>query len=185
MVDHLRRAGLRGLTALEVGGGVGAIQIELLKAGAGRTTNIELSPGYEEEASALLRQHGLENRVERRLTDFAADDSVEQADLVVMHRVVCCYPDPDRLVGAAAARARRWLVFSYPPDNLVSRAVMPLLNLWCVIRRVDFRAYIHPRRLLLDVARRDGLELVVDRRSGLWRYAALERRYDQESRRWG
>lgn len=185
MVDHLRSVGLRGLTALEVGGGVGAIQIELLKAEAEHTTNIELSSGYEHEAAALLHEHDLEGRVTRRLTDFAADDAVEPVDVVVMHRVVCCYPDPERLVGAAAAHARRWLVFSYPPDNFVSRAVMPLLNLWCVVRRVDFRAYIHPRRLLLDVARRNGLELIIDRRSGLWRYAALERGYDQESRRWG
>src|SRR3954463_12468063 len=45
----LEQRGLEGFTVLEVGGGVGEIQIELLERGAARTVNLELSPGYDEE----------------------------------------------------------------------------------------------------------------------------------------
>ena len=41
-------------TVLEVGGGVGAIQLELLRAGAAGTTNVELSAAYEPYAAELL-----------------------------------------------------------------------------------------------------------------------------------
>jgi hypothetical protein len=44
---------------------------------------------------------------------------------MVLHRVVCCYPDyPDyaRMLSAAANHARRALVFSYPSRNPRSRA---------------------------------------------------------------
>jgi len=40
IVDFLKEQGVEGRTVLEVGGGVGAIQIELLKAGAARAVGI-------------------------------------------------------------------------------------------------------------------------------------------------
>ena len=122
MVEFLELRGIEGATVLEIGGGVGEIQIELLKRGAARSVNLELSSAYDEEATRLLREAALEDRAERRLHDIAVEpDGVESADIVVLHRVVCCYPDYERLLGAAAQRAGRLLVFSYPPRNAVSR----------------------------------------------------------------
>ena len=43
--------------------------------------------------------------------------------VVVLRRVVCCYPDYERLLSAAASHARRLLVFSHPP-NVLTRAVL-------------------------------------------------------------
>jgi predicted nicotinamide N-methyase len=54
IVDYLKKQGVEGRTVLEIGGGIGAIQIELLKAGAAHATSIELTPTYEEAASELL-----------------------------------------------------------------------------------------------------------------------------------
>ena len=59
MVAFLEERGVEGATVLEVGGGVGEIQIELLERGASHATNLELSPGYDEEATRLLQEHGL------------------------------------------------------------------------------------------------------------------------------
>src|SRR6266536_3060269 len=73
MVEFLEQHGIEGATVLEVGGGVGEIQIELLKRGAARAVNLELSPAYEEEATSLLRAAGLQERAERRLHDIAVD----------------------------------------------------------------------------------------------------------------
>ena len=53
--SFLSRHPLEGSTVLEVGGGIGAIQLELLKAGAGRTVSVELSAEYEHVASELPR----------------------------------------------------------------------------------------------------------------------------------
>jgi hypothetical protein len=60
MVGFLQRAGTEGATVHEVGGGVGEILIELLKRGAERSVNLELSPAYEPEAERLLAEAGLE-----------------------------------------------------------------------------------------------------------------------------
>jgi predicted RNA methylase len=113
MVEFLRQLGIEGASVLEVGGG-GELQIELLQAGAARAQNLELSPAYQQEAHRLAGQAGLQGRIDWRVHDLAADPgAVAPADLVVLHRVVCCYPDYERLLAAAADHARRALVFSY------------------------------------------------------------------------
>ena len=70
MVAFLRDRGIEGASVLEIGGGVGAIQLELLEAGAERATNLELSPEYEDAARELVHERGLDDRVERRLGDL-------------------------------------------------------------------------------------------------------------------
>jgi 2-polyprenyl-3-methyl-5-hydroxy-6-metoxy-1,4-benzoquinol methylase len=174
IVHAVRGQGLEGAAVLEPGGGIGAIQIELLKAGAARSTVVELSPAYEEVAAELAREAGVAERVERHVGDFAADGT-EPADVVVLHRVVCCYPDYERLLTAAAAKSRRTLVYTYPSRNIVSRAAMTLLNLWPRLKRSEFRAFVHPPSAMEAIARRHGFEPYARRRGGIWRGIALAR----------
>src|SRR6266511_1361182 len=176
MVEFLELRGIEGATVLEVGGGVGEIQIELLKRGAAHALNLELSPAYEEEATSLLRAAGLEERVERRLYDIAVDpEGVEAAHVVVLHRVVCCYPDYERLLGAAAEHARRLLVFSYPPRNGVSRLLVGAENLLFKLRRMEFRTFAHPPERMLAVVEERGLRRAYTHRQVIWQIAGFER----------
>jgi magnesium-protoporphyrin O-methyltransferase len=174
MVDYLRERGIEGATVLEIGGGVGEIQIELLKAGAARATNLELSPAYDGEAHALARENGVDDRAERRIHDIA-EAPVEPADVVVLHRVVCCYPDYERLLGAAADHARRLLVFSYPPRNIASRTFMTIANGVQALLRRDFRSFTHPPAAMLAVPKRKGMEQTFAHHGFVWQVAGLER----------
>ena len=176
MVEFLADQGIEGASVLEVGGGVGEIQIELLKRGAERSVNLELSSAYDGAAGRLLREAGFEDRVERRLHDIAADpDSVEPVDVVVLHRVVCCYPDYERLLGAAAAHARRALVFSYPPRNALSRLVVAVENLGFRFMRREFRAFAHPPSAMLEVLRDRGLAPAFVHKGFAWQVTGLAR----------
>jgi magnesium-protoporphyrin O-methyltransferase len=176
MVELLAARGIGGATVLEVGGGVGEVQIELLKRGAASTVNLELSPGYEREAQALLAEAGLADRVERRRHDIAvAPDDVEPADVVVLHRVVCCYPDYERLLGAAAARARRVLVFSHPPYSRISRTLVAAQNLIFAALRREFRVFVHPPDAMVAVVRREGLDTDFTHTGRIWEVKGLAR----------
>jgi hypothetical protein len=176
MVAFLEQHGIDGLTVLEVGGGVGEVQVELLKRGAARAVNLELSPAWDDEAIRLLREAGLESRAERRLHDIAADpDGVEPADVVVLHRVVCCYPDYERLLAAAGAHARRLLVFSYPPRNRISRLLLAVQNLVFRLRRMEFRTFAHPPRKMREVVEKSGLRQAYAHHPVLWQIAGFER----------
>jgi 2-polyprenyl-3-methyl-5-hydroxy-6-metoxy-1,4-benzoquinol methylase len=168
---------VEGATVLDVGGGIGAIELELLAAGAERATNVELSGGYEEAASALLTERRLSDRVDRRVADFVSEgDAVEPHDVVVLHRVVCCYPDVEALMGAAAEHARKRLVLTYPQEHLLMRLGLRVINLWLLVSGCGFRTYVHPVARILGAAEADGLRLVRRERQGfLWESAALVR----------
>jgi magnesium-protoporphyrin O-methyltransferase len=172
LVELAGRGGLQGATVLEVGAGVGDLSIELLRAGAASAVNVELSGEYEEEASALLREAGLDGRVERRLGDFVEEASrLAPADVVVLNRVVCCYPDGPRLLELASALARRAVVLSFPRETAVNRLTFGAINVSLRVRRCALRVYVHPMRSLL----RD-TELRVDEgpKAGLmWQTALL------------
>jgi magnesium-protoporphyrin O-methyltransferase len=164
-----------GETVLEVGGGVGAIELDLLAAGADRATNVELSGEYEKEAEKLLVERGLSERVDRRVADFVTEH-VEPHDVVVMHRVVCCYPDVDRLVGVAAASTRRRLLLTYPRERPWTRAGIAAINFFMRISGSDFRAFVHPVAQMKSAAQREGLALQSREQPGLiWENAAYER----------
>ena len=160
---------------LEVGGGVGAIELDLLAAGAQSATNVELSGEYEEEAEKLLAERGLTERVDRRVGDFVAEP-VDPHDVVVMHRVVCCYPDVDRLVGVAAASTRRRMLLTYPRERPWTRAGIGAINFFMRISGSDFRAFVHPVARMKAAAQREGLTLASREQPGLiWENAAYER----------
>ena len=176
IVEFLHTRGLDGATVLEIGGGVGELQLELLKRGAHRTVNLELSPNYDDEALRLARDAGVQDRIDRRLHDIAADPAaVEPADIVILHRVVCCYPDHERLLGAAADHARHALVFSHPPRNPISRTIIAAQNLGLRLRRSEFRTFAHPPQAMLAVLQDHGLQHTFTHRGLPWHVAGLQR----------
>jgi predicted TPR repeat methyltransferase len=170
----VRDQGVPG-TVLEAGGGIGALGIELVEAGADRATNVELSPEYEAAAAELARERRVEDRVERRIGDFVTEHDVEPADAVVMNRVVCCYPNYEALVGTAADRARHRLVFSFPRENVIVRAAFGVMNLWLRLSGSDFRGFVHPVRAMLEVAEAHGLRPIAQHRGLFWQLVALQR----------
>jgi 16S rRNA G966 N2-methylase RsmD len=183
MVRLVEEHGVQGATILEIGGGVGEIALELLKRGATRATSLELSTGYEPEAERLLAEAGMTGRVERRIVDIAATpDDVPPADVVVLNRVVCCYPDYAKLLGSVAAHARRQVVFSHPPRNLVSRTVVAAQNLVLRVVGSDFRVFVHPPTAMLDVLSDGGLSAVRTERAWVWQVETALRPYPDSSR---
>jgi magnesium-protoporphyrin O-methyltransferase len=136
---------------------------------------VDRSESYDQEATRLARDAGLEARIHRRLGDFSSSE-LQSADIVVMHRVVCCYPDYERLLGAACDRARRLLAFTYPPPHLGVRLFVSMANLWMRLRRNPFRMFAHPAAALREAVQRRGFELVAERQRGLWKGMAFVRR---------
>lgn len=176
IVDFAASQGIAGATVLEIGGGVGQLQVELLRRGASHVTNLEISQNYEPEAARLLGQAAMTDRVTRRLLDIAqAPDEVEPADVVVLHRVVCCYPDYTRLLSVAAGHARKTLVFSHPAVNVVNRLQFGAENVYRQLRRNDFRAYIHPPEGMIRAAESTGLAVRYRRHAHDWDVVGLTR----------
>lgn len=176
IVELVRRSIPPGYSLLEVGGGIGEIQLELLRDGAARVVNVELATQWEKSALELLRERGLGERVERRLGDFVREgDDIPAADVVVMNRVVCCYPDAEALVGAAADHARRLLVMTLPVDRWWIRFGFAVPNVLLSFRGSTFRALVHPTHAVRSTAERHGLRLAQHDRGIIWQLLAFGR----------
>jgi magnesium-protoporphyrin O-methyltransferase len=176
IVDLVKKSGVEGKTLLEVGGGVGAIEIELLKAGMAQAVNVELTPTYEGAAGKLLGEAGLGDRVERRIMDFAeAGTEVGTADVVVLNRVICCYPDMPKLAGAAAEHARGMLVMSFPNNRWWSELGLSFGNFAFGLFRIQFRVFLHAPDAILAEVERHGFKTTFNERGLLWQVAAFER----------
>jgi 2-polyprenyl-3-methyl-5-hydroxy-6-metoxy-1,4-benzoquinol methylase len=178
LVDYLadRQGGFTGATVLDIGGGVGEIGLELIRRGAASVTTVELSPAYDAEARRLATEAGAAEKVRRVIADIAATpDAVETADLVVLHRVVCCYPDYERLLGAAADRCRDRLAFSHPPRNPVSRAFTTTINAMFALIGRQYRSFAHRPEAMLRVLNDHGLRTELTHRGRVWQVAGLAR----------
>ena len=118
----------------------------------------------------------MSDRVERRVMDFAeAGADVEAADIVVMNRVICCYPDMPKLAGAAADRARGMLVMSFPNRRWWTRLGLTLANFGFRVIRLQFRVFLHPPALILATVERRGFTTRLNQPGLIWQVVALDR----------
>ncbi|MGD2060047.1 MAG: SAM-dependent methyltransferase [Acidimicrobiia bacterium] len=177
MVEYITGRGVAGRSILEIGGGVGDLQVELLKAGAANAVNVELSAGYEEAAAELMHSEGMTGRSRREIGDFVArQDLVESADIVVLNRVVCCYPWMDQMMTAAVSKTGWLLGIAVPRDRAMSRVFVGVGNWLNRVRSCGFQAFVHPIGDMERLAERGGLEIVYRDRDLFWEAMVFESR---------
>jgi magnesium-protoporphyrin O-methyltransferase len=176
MVAAASADGLHGARVLEIGGGIGALQAELLLAGAANGEVVELVDAFEPYARALAQEIGLVERTSFRVADVLDDPgAVEPADVVLMNRVVCCSPDGVALTGEASRLTRRTLVLSFPRDHVWIRAAARVTNAGFRLLGRSFRLFVHPREALVAAAEAEGMRLADSGHGALWEFAALQR----------
>lgn len=176
MVASALESGVAGARVVEIGGGIGCIQAELLHAGAREGEIVELVPAYQPYADELAREQGLAERTSFRVVDVLEQpDAVEPADIVVLNRVVCCSPDGVALTAAAGRLARRTLVLSFPRDVFWARAGIRMLNAGFWLTRNPFRVFVHRPAALFSAAETAGVYAGDGGRGAFWQWAALRR----------
>lgn len=176
IADWATEQGLDGCAVLEVGGGVGALQTELLRRGAAAGVVVDVVPAFEPFARELACDAGVAERSSWVLADLAEEpDAVDAADLVALRRVVCCSPYGPALLGAASRLTRRALFASYPRYTRPARVAARLQNVIFAMLRREFRVFVH-RPADLDAAAADrGLVRAQTHRGLVWETAAYTR----------
>lgn len=167
---------LAGTRVLEIGGGVGAIQADLLRSGAATGEVIELVPAYRRFAQRLAEAWGTAGRTAWRVHDLLADpQAVAPADLVIMNRVVCCSAEGVELAAAAARLTRRALALSYPRSTRFTRfAAAAQRTVYRWLGRT-YRAFAWPEEVLASAVCREGLRVAAEGGGSVWRYMVLVR----------
>jgi SAM-dependent methyltransferase len=177
LIDALRREGVTDASILDIGGGVGAIYHELLPSGARDAVHVDVSPDYLAVAREEAERRGHADRVEFVRGDFVdVAPARAQADVVTLDRVICCYPDMERLVTLSADKTRRLLGAVYPREAWWMHLMVATVNFVSRLRRSGFRTYVHPPAAIDAVLRARGLERRSFRRTLAWEVAVYSRR---------
>ena len=176
MVSIASAQSLTGARVLEIGGGIGTIQAELVSAGASSGEVVELVSAYEPYARQLAHDKGIEDRSVFRLADVLDHpEAVAPADIVVLNRVVCCSPDGVRLTSVAGTLAGRMLLMIYPRDRAAVRVVMTFMNVLFRLVGRSFRTFLHAPSSLQAAARAEGLSVAETSRTFAWELVAFRR----------
>lgn len=116
MFAWVREAGLPGSTFMDIGCGTGELILRALDAGATQATGADLSSEAIAMASDLMDETGHRDQVDLWVGD-AAVESLDPHDIVVLDKVLCCYPDADTLIARSTTAARRVYAFALPESR--------------------------------------------------------------------
>jgi SAM-dependent methyltransferase len=176
LIDALSARGVAGLSVLDIGAGVGAVHLAMLRAGATRAVDVDGSPAYVTVAREEAARQGLADQVDYRVGDFVElVEAVDAADVVVLDKVICCYPDMADLVERSTAHARRRYGVVYPRDSAWIRAGATLFNGVQRLFRQRLRMYIHRTADVEARVEAAGLRRTYHRTTTVWQVAVFER----------
>lgn len=168
--------GVSGASVLDIGGGIGVLDMELLRAGAGHAVLVDSAGPALRVAREEARRTSVLDRLEMTQGDFVKlAPTIDRADIVTLDRVVCCYRDAAALVSGAAARANRLLGIALPRERWFLRLGLAFLNLALRFRRSGFRTYVHSNRWIDELVAAEGLQPVAEDRTTVWRVVLYAR----------
>ena len=176
LIDALTDQGVEGLTLLDIGGGVGAIQHAMLSAGASAATAVEASTAFAKAAKDEARELGWSEQVEVKHGDFVElADTLPPHGIVTLDRVICCYHDMKSLVGLSAARASKLYGVVYPRYVWWNNIGVRVLNIFFWFSRSPFRTFVHSDAGVQSILDQIGLTRVFYRKTFFWQVAVYAR----------
>jgi magnesium-protoporphyrin O-methyltransferase len=144
LASAIEEAGIEGVSLLDIGCGVGFLHQSLLNHGAARATGIDLSEKMLVEARALAAEQSLSDRTDYVLGDFVAMAAdLPGADVTILDKVVCCYPDAKTLVVRSLEKTGKVYALTYPRAHLLNRLTTSAEAICLKLVGCDFRPYVH------------------------------------------
>src|SRR2546426_10190404 len=171
LLDFISNKGLVGKTVLEIGCGTGFFALETLRHGASSCLGVDLSSAAIHEANEFAKESGLQDRVRFDVAD-AASTRQPASDVVVMDKVLCCYPDAEALLKTASNSSRELLGLVVPRDEGLMKPAMrigtALINLVERLRKTGFRLYLHSLRSIDQLLSERGFQQASKAKSRFW-----------------
>jgi len=176
LLEMIRARGVRDASVLDIGGGIGVVDHELLQEGAASAVLVDASTPSLDAAREEGRRRSHLDRLELVNGDFVTHASgIEPADIVTLDRVVCCYPDMLSLVRLSASRARGLYGLVLPRDRAIIRWGLRLMNVWFRLRGLTYRSFAHPNERVDAIVGEAGLRPRSEARTFFWRVVLYDR----------
>jgi len=176
LIEALKEIDVEGMTLLDIGGGLGAIQHEMLQAGVQKATDIDASNAYINAAKAETARRGYAGQVDYQHGNFVeVAENIPPADIVTLNRVICCYPDMQKLVGLSVDRAGKLYGLVYPRNTWWMKVWLVLQTFFLKLRRSHFRTYLHPTEAVEALVHSHGFKRRFYKRTFTWQIVVYAR----------
>ncbi len=177
LLEALTAEGVNGRTLLDIGGGIGAVQHGLIQQGVTHVTGVDASAAYLATARKEAKTRGYADRATYHLGDLVSlSESLPDADVVTLDRVICCYEDVHALVAHSAAKARHLYGFVFPRANAFTRLAFRMENFKHRLQKNPFRAYIHDTGKVDTLLKQAGFERRYRTSTFFWQVMVYVRR---------
>jgi len=180
LLEAIEVAGFDDQTLMEIGCGVGHLHLTLLERGARSAVGIELAPKMLTMAKDWAKERALADRVEYLEGDFMIlANQLDSAEIVILDKVICCYPDVKGLVSKSIDESLRTYVFTIPRNRWIVRFGMSFLKFFLWLVRSEFRPYIHSLETINTIVESAGFKKFYQRSTFVWNtfaYAKVARK---------
>ncbi len=176
LLEGVRHMPVSSKSILDIGCGVGALHLTLLKEGAARATGVDISEGMLERAREYSKTLGLQEKTEYILGDFVEQGAtLESADITLLDKVVCCYEDVATLVTTSTGKTRSIYAVSHPRENFIMLSIFKTQIFFSKLFRAQFVPFWHDWPHVREMIRSNGFEQVYQNSTIAWNVVVYQR----------
>lgn len=169
LLDGIRAQGLDGASLLEIGSGPGYLHQTLLHEGALKAVGVDLSAGMLDIARSEADKKHLSDRCDYRQGDFVQlAEQLPDADISILDKVVCCYPDWQGLLDATLFKTRRACALTYPRDRGMTRFGIGLMRRMLGWFHCCYQPYLHDPAAIRAHILANGFSLASEAKTSGW-----------------
>ncbi|MDE3057692.1 MAG: methyltransferase domain-containing protein [Bacteroidota bacterium] len=176
LLEGIRREPSQGKTVLDIGCGVGALHLSLLKEGAAFATGIDAAEGMVKKAQQLAEEFGVAEKTSYINGDFV--DHAEQlhdAEITMLDKVVCCYEDVGTLIKKSTRKTAGTYALTHPKENLLTQALFKLHIALAKLFHWKFHPFWHDWQRMREMIIGEGFTCIYDNATFSWRVLVYKR----------
>lgn len=176
LINFLKQLELKDASILDIGSGVGAVILELFEQGIKHASYNDFSTAYLEAFQEEAEKRSILSQVDFYIGDFLESHrKVENADLVTLDKVICCYENYEELVTFSIQKAKRWYAYSVPRDVWWVKVVHYFEQKIKWIKGNPFRTFVHPTHKIEEIISKNGFKKIHNHFKGEWQTVVFEK----------
>ena len=175
-MEGVRKEPCASKEILDIGCGVGALHITLLREGADAATGIDISEGMLQQAKKLAEENHLEDKTRYILGDFVREsEMIKEADITFLDKVVCCYEDYGTLIERSTAKTKTIYALSHPKNSLLMELIFKLQIFILKFSHGSFHPFWHDWDEVHRIILGQGFQLMYSNSTIAWQVLVYRR----------
>jgi len=144
LIDLIKFYDIKGKLLLDIGGGIGAIQFQLLDLGLKSVQSVDASQAFLDKGKEGAENLGYSSQIKYTYGDFIqVTKKITKAEIVTLDKVICCYKDFRILVQESLNKTIEIYAIIVPRDVWWVKLFHSLEIFLRIVIRNKFRSYIH------------------------------------------